>query len=348
VATFIIRRLMFLPLVAFVVTLVVFAVIWSMGPDVLLRAYMTGNASKSPNAEQRIIEKYGLDMPAVVMYFKWFGNTLRGDMGYSLTASSRVSEAILARLPASLELLILALIPIMFFGSRLGIRAAMHPDGFTDSVFGFLSIVGWATPDYVMALLILVGSFTIFGWLPIGNLTTSLIKDWNTYSNSLIIDSILNLRLDILLAQLVNLIQPVLTLFIVHSAYVFQISRATALEVKKKDFIRAARSRGVSERTIMLTHVRRNALIPVVTVGGELFASLFAGLAFVETIFARPGIGRLLTEAAISFEVLTLSGLVLLIAAVMLLVNIVVDIIYSYLDPRILLWDNGKSERAEQ
>ncbi|HRX66296.1 ABC transporter permease, partial [Mesotoga sp.] len=224
---------------------------------------------------------------------------------------------------------------------------AMHPDGFTDSVFGFLSIVGWATPDYVMALLILVGSFTIFGWLPIGNLTTSLIKDWNTYSNSLIIDSILNLRLDILLAQLVNLIQPVLTLFIVHSAYVFQISRATALEVKKKDFIRAARSRGVSERTIMLTHVRRNALIPVVTVGGELFASLFAGLAFVETIFARPGIGRLLTEAAISFEVLTLSGLVLLIAAVMLLVNIVVDIIYSYLDPRILLWDNGKSERAE-
>ncbi len=143
-ATFIIRRLMFLPLVAFVVTLVVFAVIWSMGPDVLLRAYMTGNASKSPNAEQRIVEKYGLDRPAVVMYFKWFGNTLRGDMGYSLTASSRVSEAILARLPA------------------------MHPDGFTDSVFGFLSIVGWATPDYVMALLILVGSFTIFGWLPIG------------------------------------------------------------------------------------------------------------------------------------------------------------------------------------
>jgi len=136
-ATFIIRRLMFLPLV-------VFAVIWSMGPDVLLRAYMTGNASKSPNAEQRIVEKYGLDRPAVVMYFKWFGNTLRGDMGYSLTASSRVSEAILARLPA------------------------MHPDGFTDSVFGFLSIVGWATPDYVMALLILVGSFTIFGWLPIG------------------------------------------------------------------------------------------------------------------------------------------------------------------------------------
>jgi len=315
-ATFIIRRLMFLPLV-------VFTVIWSMGPDVLLRAYMTGNASKSPNAEQRIVEKYGLDRPAVVMYFKWFGNTLRGDMGYSLTASSRVSEAILARLPA------------------------MHPDGFTDSVFVFLSIVGWATPDYVMALLILVGSFTIFGWLPIGNLTTSLIKDWNTYSNSLISDSILNLRLDILLAQLVNLIQPVLTLFIVHSAYVFQISRAIALDVKKKDFIRAARSRGVSERTIMLTHVRRNALIPVVTVGGELFASLFAGLAFVETIFARPGIGRLLTEAAISFEVLTLSGLVLLIAAVMLLVNIVVDIIYSYLDPRILLWDNGKSERAE-
>ena len=141
-----------------------------MGPDVLLRAYMTGNASKSPNAEQRMVEKYGLDRPAVVMYFKWFGNTLRGDMGYSLTASSRVSEAILARLPA------------------------MYPDGFTDSVFGFLSIVGWATPDYVMALLILVGSFTIFGWLPIGSLTTSLIKDWNTYSNSLIIDSILTSR----------------------------------------------------------------------------------------------------------------------------------------------------------
>ena len=340
-AAYILRRLLFLPLVAFVVTLVVFAVVWSMGPDVLLRAYMTGNASKSPNAEQRIIKKYGLDRPAVVMYFKWIGNTITGDMGYSLTASSSVSEAIISRFPASLELLVLALIPIVLVGSRLGIRAAMHPNGVADSVFGFFSIVGWATPDYIMALLILVGSFSAFGWLPIGNLSVALIKDWNSYTNSLIIDSILNLRFDILLSQLANLAQPVLTLFLVHSAYVFQISRATALDIKKRDFIRAARSRGVSERTIMLKHVRKNVLIPVVTVGGELFASLFAGLAFVETIFARPGIGRLLTNAAISVEVLTLSGCVLLIAAMMIIVNIVVDIIYSFLDPRILLWDNG-------
>ena len=327
-AAYILRRLLFLPLVAFVVTLVVFAVVWSMGPDVLLRAYMTGNASKSPNAEQRIIKKYGLDRPAVVMYFKWIGNTITGDMGYSLTASSSVSEAIISRFPASLELLVLALIPIVLVGSRLGIRAAMHPNGVADSVFGFFSIVGWATPDYI-------------GWLPIGNLSVALIKDWNSYTNSLIIDSILNLRFDILLSQLANLAQPVLTLFLVHSAYVFQISRATALDIKKRDFIRAARSRGVSERTIMLKHVRKNVLIPVVTVGGELFASLFAGLAFVETIFARPGIGRLLTNAAISVEVLTLSGCALLIAAMMIIVNIVVDIIYSFLDPRILLWDNG-------
>ena len=346
-AAYIIRRLLFLPLVAFVVTLVVFAVIWSMGPDVLLRAYMTGNASKSPNAEQRIIEKYGLDKPAVGMYFKWLGNTIKGDLGYSLTANSSVSEAIISRFPASLELLVLALIPILLVGSRLGIRAAMHPDGLADSVFGFLSIVGWATPDYVMALLILVGSFTIFGRLPIGSLTTGLITNWTSYTNSLIIDSVLNLRFDILLSQLINLVQPVLTLFIVHSAYVFQISRATALDVKKRDYVRAARSRGVSERTIMLKHVRKNALIPVATVGGELFASLFAGLAFVETIFARPGIGRLLTDAAISVEVLTLSGCVLLIAAMMIIVNIVVDIIYSLIDPRILLWDNGKGSRAD-
>jgi len=341
-AAYILRRLLFLPLVAFAVTLVVFAVVWSMGPDVLLRAYMTGNASKSPNAEQRTIEKYGLDKPAVVMYFKWLANTITGDMGYSLTASSSVSEAIISRFPASLELLVLALIPIVMVGSRLGIRAAMHPDGVADSVFGFFSIVGWATPDYIMALLILVGSFSAFGWLPIGSLSVALIKDWNSYTNSLIIDSILNLRFDILLSQLANLAQPVLTLFLVHSAYVFQISRATALDVKKRDFVRAARSRGVSERTIMLKHVRKNVLIPVVTVGGELFASLFTGLAFVETIFARPGIGRLLTDAAISVEVLTLSGCVLLIAAMMIIVNIAVDIIYSFLDPRILLWDNGR------
>ncbi|WP_367357355.1 ABC transporter permease [Mesotoga sp.] len=261
-----------------------------------------------------------------------------------MTASSSVSEAIISRFPASLELLVLALIPIVMVGSRLGIRAAMHPDGVADSVFGFFSIVGWATPDYIMALLILVGSFSAFGWLPIGSLSVALIKDWNSYTNSLIIDSILNLRFDILLSQLANLAQPVLTLFLVHSAYVFQISRATALDVKKRDFVRAARSRGVSERTIMLKHVRKNVLIPVVTVGGELFASLFTGLAFVETIFARPGIGRLLTDAAISVEVLTLSGCVLLIAAMMIIVNIVVDIIYSFLDPRILLWDNGRAK----
>lgn len=346
-AAYILRRLLFLPLVAFIVTLVVFAVVWSMGPDVLLRAYMTGNASKSPNAEQRTIEKYGLDKPAVVMYFKWLGNTIKGDLGYSLTANSSVSEAIISRFPASLELLVLALIPIVLVGSRLGIRAAMHPDGLADSVFGFFSIVGWATPDYIMALLILVGSFSAFGWLPIGSISVALIKNWNSYTNSLLIDSILNLRFDILLSQLANLSQPVLTLFFVHSAYVFQISRSTALDVKKRDFIRAARSRGVSERTIMLRHVRKNVLIPVVTVGGELFASLFTGLAFVETIFARPGIGRLLTDAAISVEVLTLSGCVLLIAAIMIIVNIVVDIIYSFLDPRILLWDNGKGSRAD-
>ena len=129
-----------------------------------------------------------------------------------------------------------------------------------------------------------------------------------------------------------------MTLFLVNSAYIYQISRAGALEVKHADYIRTARSKGLSERDIMLKHVRKNAMIPVLTVGGELFASMVTGVVFVETIFARTGIGSLIADAALMFDVLTLSGCILVISIFMITVNLLVDIAYSLVNPKVTLW----------
>ena len=335
---YILRRLISVPLTVIGVTLIVFCVIWSLGPNVLLNAYMTGSTGRAPNAAERIIEKYGLDEPAITRYFIWISNTLRGDLGYSMAGRMDVSEAILQMLPSSLELIFLSLIPIVLIGSRLGLRAAMNPNGPVDSVFGFLSTVGWATPDFILGLLILTGGFVFFKWLPIGGLKLVAIKDWKDYTYSTLIDSILNGRIGIFFDQLVFLLEPVLTLFLVNSAYIYQISRAGALEVKHADYIRTARSKGLSEREIMLKHVRKNAMIPVLTVGGELFASMITGVVFVETIFARTGIGSLIADAALMFDVLTLSGCILVISIFMITVNLLVDIAYSLVNPKVTLW----------
>ncbi|HOY25637.1 MAG: ABC transporter permease [Thermotogaceae bacterium] len=335
---YILRRLISVPLTVIGVTLIVFCVIWSLGPNVLLNAYMTGSTGRAPNAAERIIEKYGLDEPAITRYFIWISNTLRGDLGYSMAGRMDVSEAILQMLPSSLELIFLSLIPIVLIGSRLGLRAAMNPNGPVDSVFGFLSTVGWATPDFILGLLILTGGFVFFKWLPIGGLKLVAIKDWEDYTYSTLIDSILNGRIGIFFDQLVFLLEPVLTLFLVNSAYIYQISRAGALEVKHADYIRTARSKGLSEREIMLKHVRKNAMIPVLTVGGELFASMVTGVVFVETIFARTGIGSLIADAALMFDVLTLSGCILVISIFMITVNLLVDIAYSLVNPKVTLW----------
>ena len=335
---YILRRLISVPLTVIGVTLIVFCVIWSLGPNVLLNAYMTGSTGRAPNAAERIIEKYGLDEPAITRYFIWISNTLRGDLGYSMAGRMDVSEAILQMLPSSLELIFLSLIPIVLIGSRLGLRAAMNPNGPVDSVFGFLSTVGWATPDFILGLLILTGGFVFFKWLPIGGLKLVAIKDWKDYTYSTLIDSILNGRIGIFFDQLVFLLEPVLTLFLVNSAYIYQISRAGALEVKHADYIRTARSKGLSEREIMLKHVRKNAMIPVLTVGGELIASMVTGVVFVETIFARTGIGSLIADAALMFDVLTLSGCILVISIFMITVNLLVDIAYSLVNPKVTLW----------
>ena len=335
---YILRRLISVPLTVIGVTLIVFCVIWSLGPNVLLNAYMTGSTGRAPNAAERIIEKYGLDEPAITRYFIWISNTLRGDLGYSMAGRMDVSEAILQMLPSSLELIFLSLIPIVLIGSRLGLRAAMNPNGPVDSVFGFLSTVGWATPDFILGLLILTGGFVFFKWLPIGGLKLVAIKDWKDYTYSTLIDSILNGRIGIFFDQLVFLLEPVMTLFLVNSAYIYQISRAGALEVKHADYIRTARSKGLSEREIMLKHVRKNAMIPVLTVGGELFASMVTWVVFVETIFARTGIGSLIADAAPMFDVLTLSGCILVISIFMITVNLLVDIAYSLVNPKVTLW----------
>jgi peptide/nickel transport system permease protein len=335
---YILRRLISVPLTVIGVTLIVFCVIWSLGPDVLLNAYMTGSTGRAPNAAERIIEKYGLDEPAITRYFIWISNTLRGDLGYSMAGRMDVSEAILQMLPSSLELIFLSLIPIVLIGSRLGLRAAMNPDGPVDSVFGFLSTVGWATPDFILGLLILTGGFVFFKWLPIGGLRLFTIKGWEDYTYSTLIDSILNGRIGVFFDQLLFLLEPVMTLFLVNSAYIYQISRAGALEVKHTDYIRTARSKGLSEREIMLKHVRKNAMIPVLTVGGELFASMVTGVVFVETIFARTGIGSLIADAAPMFDILTLSGCILVISIIMITVNLLVDIAYSIVNPKVMLW----------
>lgn len=190
-----------LPLIIFGVTLLAFSMIWSLGPDVLFMSYVTNPKILNivPETKERLIRKHGLDDPLPVAYLKWLRNLAKGDWGYSFTTRDFIYNAIIERLPKTLELVLFSIVFIIMLGITVGTAAAKRYGTVSDDIINGVSVVGWSIPEFIMGLIIFVVILNLFGWFPKGSVSPEsyyILKspEWNTYTNSVIIDSLLNLK----------------------------------------------------------------------------------------------------------------------------------------------------------
>lgn len=350
---YIIRRLLQLPITVFGVTVLIFAMTMVLSPTERSALYMR-DFPKHEGALEALIRRYGLADPFHVQYWRWLvgrvdpetgervGGVLRGELGFSRSGRQPVIDVILHRLPASIELALWSVVPIIGIGIWLGVIAAIHHNRFIDQAARVFSIIGWSFPTFVFALLVLMVFYAKLRWFPPGRLSdwatwAVMSPEFHRYTQLNTIDALLNGRWDIFGDALRHMILPILTLCYIQWAMLLRLTRSSMLEALRQDYMTTARAKGLPERTVINRHALPNALIPVVTVGGITVVNLVNGVVITETVFNFPGMGSAAATAAQTLDVLTVLGFVLLSSVLFIIANLLVDVLYAFLDPRVRL-----------
>jgi ABC-type dipeptide/oligopeptide/nickel transport system permease component len=327
--------------VLFGITLFIFGITMTFSP--IERASLYVRSAQQMSNLPAIIKIYGLDKPFYVQYGTWLNQVFHGNLGWSTVVSMPVGQAIIHYLPATLELAIFAAPIIILSGIFLGSTAAAHKDKPLDHASRIGAIFGWSLPTFWLGLLLLMVFYGFFrGLLPPGRLSDQMELFVNSaafirYTHINTIDAILNLNGPVLLDALRHLVLPVITLSVTHVAFIMRLMRSSMLESLGKGYILTARAKGLPESSVINKHARRNALIPVLTVSGYVFAGLAGGAVVTETIFTYKGIGWWAWQSASRLDIPSVLGFALFSAILFVLVNLVVDILYTRVDPRVRL-----------
>jgi peptide/nickel transport system permease protein len=350
---YIIRRLLIMPLILFGVTALIFGMLFFLSPEERSALYVRDIPHNEAQMDA-IIKRYGLNDPIYVQYWNWLvgkkdpvsgnvvGGILRGNFGYSRTASQPVSDLIRRRFPATVELALYTIIPIIGIGVYLGIAAAVNHNKFIDQAARVFAILGHSLPSFIFALLALMIFYAKLGWFPPGRVSdwaSAVISApmWKSYTYLITIDSLLNGRVDIFLDALRHLLLPVIVLSTISWATYLRITRSSMLETLRQEYVVTARAKGLKEKDVINGHARPNALIPVATLGGITMAALLGGAVLTETVFNFPGIGQAAGAAAAQLDVITVLSLTLLSGLILIVANLIVDVMYAFLDPRVRL-----------
>ncbi len=336
------RRLMMLPIVLFALSLMIFALQMSLSPTQRLAAYAPSPDYLKGGQEsiRRMIEQYGLNDPSYIQYGRWIGGVLSGNLGWSETARQPVSTALMSLFPATLELVVLAFVPCLLLAVFLGSRAGIYLNRWPDHVIRIFTILGWSFPVYVFGLLMLLIFYSALDWFPPGRLsqwaqTEVSSSDFVRYTGANTIDALLNGNLAIFGDALRHLAAPVITLTYVNVASMTRVMRTSMLETLRQDYVRTARAKGLPRRVVELHHARRNALLPLATIAGMELAVMMGGVVITETIFDYAGLGQFAAKTAANLDFPAVLGFGLYFAVVLVLMNLIVDLIYPLLDPRV-------------
>jgi len=338
---YIIRRLFLLIPVIFGVTVFIFGITMLFTPTQRALLYITDPRQMADLPT--IIHMYGLDRPFFAQYGSWLSQVLHGNLGWSEVVGMPVGRAIFHYLPATLELSIYAVPLIILIGIFLGTKAAANKDKPLDHGTRVLAIMGWSLPTFWLGLILMMIFYGYFsGLLPPGRLSTqmdifvdSAAFTRYTYINT--IDAILNLNGAVLLDALRHLVLPLVTLSVTHVAFIMRLMRSSMLESLGKGYVLTARAKGLDERIVVNKHARRNALIPVITVSGYLFAGLASGAVITETIFSFKGIGWWAWQSAAQKDIPSVLGFAMFSAVLFVVINLIVDVLYTRVDPRVKL-----------
>jgi peptide/nickel transport system permease protein len=278
--------------------------------------YQTGSESSAVQQKQirQIRAELGLDRPVLVQYVDWLGSALRGDFGQSYVQRRPVAEILRERVPRSLELAVLTLVLAMLWAVPLGVVSAVHQNRWADYLVRALSLSGLSLPIFFTGVLLLYLLVRFFQWLP----PLEFVELWP--------DPVANLK---------QFIWPALVQAYYISAPITRLTRSQLLEVVRQDYVRTARAKGLGERAVVYRHALANSLLPVVTFLGWWGGRLLGGVVIVEIIFAVPGMGSALAQAVSQRDYPTVQALVFVMALVFLLINLLVDLLYAWLDPRI-------------
>lgn len=308
---YITRRILQLIPVLFGISVLIFAVMKMIPGDVISGIL---GIEATPELRAQLAAKYGLDKPYVVQYLDWIGGVLRGDFGESIRTSAPILPEILNRLKVTAELTFMAAVISWIIAIPLGILAAVKRNSWVDRFVRVFSLLGVSVPGFALSiLLVLVLSLCFNYFSPLGYV-------------SFFEDPLENLEIMIL---------PALVLGVTISGSVMRMTRSSVLEVLRQDFIKTVRAKGASERVAIFKHALRNALIPIITLIGMQIGSLLGGAVIVEQIFSLPGLGQLTLTGINQRDYPVVQGCVLVIAFIYVMVNLITDILYAYIDPRI-------------
>lgn len=290
----------------------------------LVLEILPGNAAQllmgpdaDPSAVAALATKLGLDQSAWTRYWHWIAGLLTGNLGDSYAYSSPVLDLMLERLALTVPLALMAMALTTLLALVVGVTAAARHNKLGDVGLMGLTQVGIAIPNFWFAILLILLFAVKLQWFSAGG-----FEGWGQDGGGV-------------LGGLKSLLLPALSLAVVQAAILARITRSAVLEVMREDFVRTARAKGVSQRAVLWTHVLRNAMIPVITVMGLQFSELLAGTIVVENVFYLPGLGRLIFQAISNRDLIVVRNCVMLLAAMVVIVNFVVDVLYAVIDPRI-------------
>jgi peptide/nickel transport system permease protein len=313
---YIIRRLVQGIFVLIIMSLIVFFAMRLLPGDplVIFMGQQASSGSMSVEQMESMRHEYGLDKPLMVQYFSWMGGVFRGDLGKSIYYHQKVGSLLGQRFPITLHLGVSAFIIANVFGILLGVLAGIRRGTWIDTVSTTLANIGVTIPVFWLGILMIYTLGLKLNLLPIYGYTSPFKDFWLSTRQA---------------------IMPVLCLAITSLAYTARQTRSAMLEVIRQDYIRTAWSKGLSERVVIIKHALKNSLIPVITLMGIGLGMVFGGAVLVETVFAIPGIGRLLVTSVFAQDYVVVQSGTLVIAALIILCNLIVDISYGWLDPRI-------------
>ena len=332
--TFFVHRIGFLLLTVLGAVTVTFALA-TLVPSDPARAALGPDATESQVANYR--RERGLDQPVLVQYVRYVGAVARGDFGTSIVTRTPVIDDLAAFVPATVELLIPSLAIAIVFGFVLGVAAAFYRDTWIDQVSRLLSLIGLSMPVFWLGLVLQLVFFRALGWFPAGGRLASAFNPPPSVTGLYTWDALLAGRWDLFLSAAHHLVLPAIALSTLTLGIVARMTRSSLLDVLSSNYVRTARSKGLREGVVIWKHALRNALIPIVTVIGLRLGQMFSGAVLTETVFAWPGVGRYAFTALRQLDFPVVMGFTVWATLIYALVNLIVDLSYSWIDPRVRL-----------
>lgn len=334
-ARYLLKRLLWLPVVIWaVITLTFFALRIVPGSPI----QSIQNQVMDQAQIERIEARWGLDEPIHLQYVRFMGDLLQGDLGVSMSSGVSINRILFERIPPTIELTVLAMVISTFFGVLLGVMSVATKSRAVDNIVRTIAITTMSIPYFWVAILLIIVFSVNLGWTPTSGRINSRLS-YETITNFMFVDFVITGNWTALGSYLRHLILPATAIGITSTGFVARLTRSAMLEEIRSNYVRTARAKGLGEQRVIMWHALRNAILPVITLQGLQFGALLGGAVITEAIFAYPGMGRLLLDSILDRDYSVVQAAVIMVALAYVLMNLLVDMLYVVVDPRVRVSD---------